>query len=502
MKTRIAIELFAFLPDKSDETIFALVCENTKHCSYLNQLPTKLTEAGFTGAAKEKKLMTKGNKVVVALGAGSSLENSDLNAFRRAVGKTIAEAKDQNLTDICVEIFPTDYSDIHYLTYVFAETMTLSLYSFEHHYSNQVFPQKRALTVEKVKLFINGAEKQIETLKKQVSKGMERGQSLNFARYLSDLPSNQLRPKDLSLFTQEKFLELKYSSSTIFDRTELEKQGFGGLIAVGKGSIYDPCLAIFDYNPPNAKETIVLIGKGVTFDTGGYSIKPKKFHDDMKYDMCGAANVFSAAYIAAKEEIPLRVICMLACVENTIGDHAQRPSDVYKAWNGKLVDVYNTDAEGRLILADVIAYAASFEPKMIIDIATLTGGASQIASNMAGILCVNQDSLIPLVKNASAYAGEKFVHLEILPEATESIKGTVSDYTNMNNKWSEGAATMHAAAFLQEFVPENVKWIHLDIASMAYQGRENGYLSQNGATSFGSRTIINILEKIAENNFN
>jgi leucyl aminopeptidase len=497
MKTRIAIELFSSLPDKSD-TIFSLVCENIEHTTHLNDFPTKLKETGFTGSAKEKKLITKGNKVIVALGAGSSLHNSDLSGFRRAIGKTISEAKDQNLSDLCIEIYPTINSDLEYISFVFAETVTLSLYSFEHIYSNQAFPQKRAIIIEEIKLFVHGAENQIENLKKQIARGIERGQSLNFARYLSDLPSNQLRPRDLSLLTQEKFSELKHINTTILGKTELEKQGFGGIIAVGKGSIYEPCLAIFDYNPPNAKETIVIIGKGVTFDTGGYSIKPKKHHNEMKYDMCGAANVFSAAFIAAKEETPLRIVCMLACVENAIGDHAQRPSDVYKAWNGKLVDVYNTDAEGRLILADVIAYAASFTPKMIIDMATLTGGASQIASNMAAILCVNQESLIPIVKNAAALAGEKFIHLEILPEATESIKGTVSDYTNMNNKWSDGAATMHAAAFLQEFVPKNVEWIHLDIASMAYNGRENGYLPSNGATSFGSRTIVNILKSIAE----
>ncbi|APJ03808.1 M17 family metallopeptidase [Silvanigrella aquatica] len=497
MKTRIAIELFETLPEKVD-TLFSLICENSLHSPCLTDLPARLKEIGFTGTAQEKKLISQSNKVIVAIGAGSTLKNTELSGFRKAIGKTISEAKDQNLTQICVEIYPTEHSDLEYISYVFAETVTLALYSFEHNYSNQVFPQKKAHSVEEIKLFISGSATVHEKLKENITKGMARGQSLNFARYLSDLPSNQLRPKDLSLLTQEKFSELKHTSSTILDKIELEKQGFGGIIAVGKGSIYDPYLAIFDYNPPDAKETIVLIGKGVTFDTGGYSIKPKKFHDEMKYDMCGAANIFSAAYIAAKEEMPLRIICMLACVENSIGDYAQRPSDVYKAWNGKLVDVYNTDAEGRLILADVIAYSASFAPKMIIDLATLTGGSSQIASNMAAILCVNQESLVPLVKNAAALAGEKYVHLEILPEATESIKGTVSDYTNMNNKWQEGAATMHAAAFLQEFVPPESQWIHLDIASMAYGGRDNSYLSTTGATSFGARTIVHILKKIAE----
>ncbi|KAB8040646.1 hypothetical protein GCL60_01620 [Silvanigrella paludirubra] len=499
MKTKINIELLPCLPNHK-ESYFSLIAENAFDPSNITKFASDLKEEGFLGTSKEKKIFTSNNKIIIAYGTDSTNDNLNLSGFRKAIGKVISEAKDQNLSSINVEIYPTQNSDIEYISFVFAETVTLALYSFEHIYSNQIFPQKRPICVEEIKLFIQNTNQNLESLSKNISNGIDRGQSLNFARYLSDLPSNQLRPKDLSLLTKEKFTQLKHTNSTILDKIELEKQGFGGIIAVGKGSIYEPHLAIFEYNPPSAKDTIVLIGKGVTFDTGGYSIKSKKHHNEMKYDMCGAANVFSAAYIAAKEEFPIRIVCMLACVENTIGDYAQRPSDVYKAWNGKLVDVYNTDAEGRLILADVIAFAASFSPKIIIDIATLTGGASQIASNMAGILCVNNDSLISDVKKAGALAGEKFINLEILPEATENIKGTVSDYTNMNNKWNDGAATMHAAAFLKEFVPQNVDWIHMDIASMSYNGRNNGYLSSEGANSFGSRTIVNLLKKYSELN--
>lgn len=497
MRTKINIELLPCLPNQR-QTIFSLIAENAIDDYKKNDFFINLYEEKFIGTAKEKKIFTNNNKIIIAIGAGSTIENLDLSGFRAAIGKIISEAKDQNISSLFIEIYPTINSDLNYISFVFAETITLSLYSFEHIYSNQTFPQKITTNVEDIKLFIHNSDAYSESVKRNIKNGIDRGQSLNFARYLSDLPSNQLRPKDLVILTKEEFSQLKYTNTTIFDKLDLEKQGFGGIIAVGKGSIYDPYLVIFDYNPPNAKETIVLIGKGVTFDTGGYSIKSKKHHNEMKYDMCGAANVFSAAYIAAKEELPLRIICMLACVENTIGDYAQRPSDVYKAWNGKLVDVYNTDAEGRLILADVIAFAASYSPKMIIDIATLTGGASQIASNMAGILCVNNDSLISIVKKAGALVGEKFIHLEILPEATENIKGSVSDYTNMNNKWNDGATTMHAAAFLQEFVPKNVDWIHMDIASVSHNGRENGYLTSVGATSFGSRTIVNILKTISE----
>ncbi|KAB8033439.1 M17 family metallopeptidase [Fluviispira multicolorata] len=497
MQTRITIDLMQKIPQNC-ETIFSIFCENNEYFKESEKLLDKFKESHFLGKSGDKKTLSQDNQIIIAIGAGSSANNANLFGFRKAIGKIISEAKEQNLQNIFVDIFLSESSDLNYIAYVFAETAALALYSFEHIYSNQSFPQKKMISVENIKLKFSSHKFEQKTILSAIEKGIHRGQSLNYARYLSDLPSNQLRPKDLVTLASEQLLKFKNIQTTLLNKSELEKQGFGGIIAVGKGSIHEPYLAIFDYNPPNAKETVVVIGKGVTFDTGGYSIKGKKHHNEMKYDMSGAANVFSAAYIAAKEDIPIRIISMIVCVENTIGDHAQRPSDVYKAWNGKLVDVFNTDAEGRLILADAIAFSASFAPKLIIDIATLTGGATQIAGNLAAIVCSNNDQMIEKVKEASALAGEKFVHLEILPEATENIKGTVSDFTNMNNKWSEGAATMHAAAFLQAFVPQNTDWLHLDIANVSENSRDNGYLATNCSSAYGARTIVNIIENLAK----
>ncbi|WP_186644574.1 M17 family metallopeptidase [Fluviispira vulneris] len=498
MKTRVTIDLLNKIPVNC-ETVFNIFCEDSNSDIDFGKIIEKYKEAHFIGKVGDKKTLSQDNQTYISFGAGSTAKNDNLSGFRKAIGKVISEAKEQNLHEIIVEIIPSRNTDINYIAYVFAETVTLALYSFEHIYSNQSFPQKKMISVENIKLKFSLKNIEQETILNSIAKGINRGQSLNFARYLSDLPANQLRPKDLVTLTSEQLSKFKNIQTTLLDKSELEKQGFGGIIAVGKGSVHEPYLAIFDYNPPNAKKTVVVIGKGVTFDTGGYSIKGKKHHNEMKYDMSGAANVFSAAYTAAAEEIPIRVISMIVCVENAIGDHAQRPSDVYKAWNGKLVDVFNTDAEGRLILADAIAFSASFAPSLIVDIATLTGGASQIAGNLAAILCSNNEQMIGQVKEASALAGEKFVHLEILPEAIENIKGTVSDFTNMNNKWSEGAATMHAAAFLQAFVPNNTDWVHFDIANVSENSKDNGYLAPNSSAAYGARTIVNLLEKLAEN---
>jgi leucyl aminopeptidase len=325
-----------------------------------------------------------------------------------------------------------------------------------------------------------------------INEGLRRGRAFNFARYLGDLPGNVLTPQALA---QEAGERLKnYGTVKIFNEKELVAQEFGGLLAVAQGSKNRPQLVTFESTCRNPQKSVVLIGKGITFDTGGYSVKGKQHHNEMKYDMCGAANTIAALEVLAPLLPNTRLIGILPLAENMISDEAQRPGDVYRAHNGKLIEVYNTDAEGRLILADALSYAGSFQPDLIIDIATLTGGTAQIAGNLAAIMCTNDDTLIPLVRAAGRRAGEKFIHLEIVEDAIEDMKSDVADYTNMHNKWSAGAPTMYAAAFLKEFVPAKTRWIHLDIANMAWCGRNASYLRGRGATGFGARTLVNITQ--------
>lgn len=329
------------------------------------------------------------------------------------------------------------------------------------------------------------------TLTAALTRGLARAQACNFARYLGDLPANALTPDTLASAASKRLEGL--ATVSILDEHALAAQGFGGLIAVGKGSNNPPRLVVAEVTPTLANlpgKTIVLVGKGVTFDTGGYSIKGKAHHNEMKYDMCGAANVIAALEILAYEKPPVRIVAILACVENMVSANAQRPGDVYRAWNGKTIEVYNTDAEGRLVLADALAFAQTFKPSAIADVATLTGGATQIAGNMAGIVCTSLEASVEPLRKAALRAGERFIHLEILPEAITDMKSQCADYTNMHSKWASGAPTMYAAAFLKEFVPQGVPWVHLDIANVAWNARETGYLPTQGATSYGARTLV------------
>lgn len=415
-----------------------------------------------------------------------------LNQMRKAVGTMLSDAEACSQRDITLfwNLTISDKSPLpaETLLETFAETLILSSYV-----ARPVAP----LDTLTVQLLL--PESLPETLTAAridaaLAEGMRRGRAINQARYWGDLPANTLTPQQLAQHLNEKLSALG-RVNTLTER-ELEKEGFGGLLAVGQGSNNHPRLVVFEATTQKSEMTVVLIGKGITFDTGGYSIKGKQHHNEMKYDMCGAANVAAAIEILAPQMTNVRLVGLMPLAENMVSADAQRPGDVYRAHNGKTVEVYNTDAEGRLILADVLSYAAQFNPDVIIDIATLTGGTAHIAGNMAGVLCTNDDSRLPALKNAAREAGEQFVHLEILEEALEDLKSDVADLTNMHNRWSTQAPTMYAAAFLREFVPQNAFWVHLDIASVAWSGRSSAYLRGRGATAFGTRTLVNMVRTL------
>lgn len=417
-----------------------------------------------------------------------------LNNLRKAVGNLVSDSDACGNRDIVIywDLTPEAVSvvPIDTLLTTFSETLELSCYSAKTAETNNDIVVNLVLP----NTLIN--EIPAEVIENALDEGIRRGQSLNYARYLGDLPANVLTPQGFAGLIEERLANVGHV--TTLSERELQSQGFGGLLAVGQGSNNRPRLVLFESGPESAHKTVVIIGKGITFDTGGYSVKGKQHHNEMKYDMCGAANVIAALEILAPQFPQVRLIGILPLAENMISADAQRPGDVYKAHNGKTVEVYNTDAEGRLLLADALSYAGQFNPDVIIDVATLTGGTTQIAGNMAGILCTNDESKLPMLKAATREAGEKFVHLEILEEAREDLSSDVADFTNMHNKWSSGAPTMYAAAFLKEFVPQNSFWIHLDIANMAWSARSNAYLKGRGATSFGARSLINIVKTICD----
>ncbi len=316
-------------------------------------------------------------------------------------------------------------------------------------------------------------------------------ESLRWARDLGNTPSNDLGPGD---FAREAGVAARRVGVPlrVLDRRQIEKEGMGGVLAVGSGSARPPVFLIGDHRPPRgsrSRGTVVLVGKGITFDSGGISIKPAASMGEMKYDMMGAATVFACLFAAKRIDLPVRVVALAPLAENLPSGTACRPGDILRMRNGKTVEVDNTDAEGRLVLADALSYAENFRPDVIVDVATLTGAVLvALGHECAGLMTPDNDLARDLVE-AGEETGERLWRLPVWQDYRANLK---SEWADMKNTGGRNAGTINAAVFLQEFVPPGVKWAHLDVAGVAHLEKEHaGY--DAGATGFGVALILEFL---------
>jgi leucyl aminopeptidase len=287
----------------------------------------------------------------------------------------------------------------------------------------------------------------------------------NYARMLGNEPPNVLTPNVLAQHARE--LALKYGlSCEILDRERMTQLGFGALLGVAMGSAEPPVLIVLRYTPENSSSTanVGLIGKAVTFDSGGISIKPAEGMEQMKYDMMGGATVLGAMQAIAQLNPPVAVTAVVASVENMLGGRAQRPSDIVKTLSGKTVEVLNTDAEGRMILADALTYATQIGCTHLIDAATLTGAVVVALGHTYTGVFSNDDVLRERWMTAAAGEGERMWHMPVDDDFKERLKGSFADLQNIGGRY--GGASI-AANFLQEFVGAT-PWVHLDIAGTAW----------------------------------
>ena len=284
---------------------------------------------------------------------------------------------------------------------------------------------------------------------------------------------------------------------TVFSKNELEKKGFGGITAVGKGSKNEPKLIVLEHNGRRSNEKpIVLVGKAVTFDTGGISLKPGEKMDEMKFDKCGGCTVLGIMKAVSELKLPVNVVGIIPSVENMPGGESYRPGDIIKLYNGKTAEILNTDAEGRLILADALAYGEKhYSPKAIIDFATLTGACIvALGTNVAAVVS-NNERLTQKIKESSKRTTEEVWELPLKDDYMDMIKSDVADMKNIGI--GRAAGTITAAAFLRNAI-EKTPWTHIDIAGVAWtQGATKSKpYNPKGATGFGVRLILDYLQKI------
>jgi leucyl aminopeptidase len=318
--------------------------------------------------------------------------------------------------------------------------------------------------------------------------GQVRAAATNLARDLSNEPANALHPADLAAAAR-KLLAGKGVTVKVKNEKELAREGFGGIIGVGQGAEHPPRLIELRYAPKGASGQVVLVGKGITFDSGGLSLKPADSMKTMKTDMSGAAAVLATMSVLAELDVKVAVTGYLASAENMPSGRATRPGDVLTMKNGKTVEVLNTDAEGRLVMADALALGAAAKPDAIIDVATLTGACAVALGNRYTGLMANDEALAAELLAAAAEAGEPTWRLPLPPEYRKDIESDLADLKNVGDRYG---GALFAGLFLQEFVDDR-PWAHLDIAGPARAEADDGYLTK-GSTGVTVRTLLTWLK--------
>jgi len=329
----------------------------------------------------------------------------------------------------------------------------------------------------------------VTELKSQLKESENVSDAVHFARRLGDLPGNMMTPSILAknasiLAKNAESIKSPALKVTVWNKARIKKEKMGGLLGVSLGSAEEPKFIIMEYKPKGlkAKSTpTVLVGKGLTFDAGGISIKPSAKMDEMRYDMCGGAAVIGAMKLICDMKLKAHVIALVPSTENLLGASAVKPGDVLTARNGKTIEVLNTDAEGRLILADALAYASELGAKEILSTATLTGAMVVALGNSHTGFFTRDDKLAKKIDETSKISGENLWRMPLTDDHVSDMQGSYADLSNLASFRGAGSAT--AAAFLEQFVSKDVPYAHLDIAGTAWNAaKRKSYHASNGAT--------------------
>lgn len=428
------------------------------------------------GALPAKRVLLQG------LGKRSALTADRL---RQAAAQAAQKARELKLTGYASDLPTGDTIAPETAAQAVAEGAQLGLYRYLRYKTTGKEAESPAL--DTLTLLVDG---DAEAASRGAATGEAIARGVAFARDLANGPPNDVTPTYLGQQAEELGARLGLKV-TVFGLDELREQGFGGLLAVAQGSAQPPRFIVMEYGQAaEGTPTVVLVGKGITFDTGGISIKPAEKMDDMKMDMGGAAAVFGAMHAVGEIKPPLHVVALISSAENMPSGTAYRPGDIITTLSGKTVEVLNTDAEGRIVLADALHYAQRYNPQGVVDLATLTGAIMVALGPHAMGAMGNNAGLMARVLRAGEASGERAWELPLWDEYREMVRSEIADVRNTGGSRFGGAIT--GAAFLDAFVGE-MPWVHLDIAGTAWtESRPKAYHSR-GATGIGVRLLVQML---------
>ncbi|MGB8168796.1 MAG: leucyl aminopeptidase [Chthoniobacteraceae bacterium] len=433
----------------------------------------RVSEKEFS--AKPNALLHHSHEATLYVGLG---ERGRVKAatLRSAAGASTMALKKIGRTHLAVEL--TAWPQF---TDAVVEGIVLADYRFDR------FASKRNEPIENVSVQVPAGD--LAAAKRAGQRALVIAEAANAIREIGNLPGNVLYPESLAARAVKLAGKAKLKVS-ILDETKLRERGFGGLLAVGQGSGRGPRFIILEHRGgPKSQRPIALVGKAITFDTGGISIKPAANMEDMIFDKCGGMAVLGAMTAISRLKVKRNVVGLIASAENMPGGNAYRPGDIVTTYDGKHIEIINTDAEGRVVLADAIAYARrDCRAAAIVDLATLTGACVVALGEYAAGLFSSDDPLRDRLLAASETTGEKLWPLPLFSEHDDQIKSDVALIKNTGGRWG-GAST--AAAFLKTFA-EDTPWAHLDIAPVAHLGRDRTDLAR-GATGFGVRTLVELI---------
>ena len=403
--------------------------------------------------------------LLVGMGKGAKVHSKD---YREAVCAAVAAVQDTGAAEACLYLagIPVSGHDVAWKARQLAQTASDAMYRFDKMKSNKPNPRPLARIVAGVE-----SRRDARGVELGLAQGRAIGAGMALARDLGNLPANVCTPSYLA----EKAMKLGKRwklGVEVLERADMEKLGMGALLSVASGSREPPKFIVIRYHGAGKKDRpVVLVGKGITFDTGGISLKPGAEMDEMKFDMCGAASVLGTLRVAAEMKLNLNVVGLIPTTENMPGGAASKPGDIVTSMSGQTIEILNTDAEGRLILCDALTYAERFEPQAVVDIATLTGACIIALGHVCSGLYANRPALARELLAAGDQAWDRAWQMPLWDDYHEQLKSNFADVANIGGR---PAGSVTAACFLSRFAT-NYDWAHLDIAGTAWRsGKEKG----------------------------
>ncbi|MEU3478804.1 MULTISPECIES: leucyl aminopeptidase [Streptomyces] len=429
--------------------------------------------------------------VVLAVGLGTAPEDGEsfgAEVLRRAAGTAARTLTGSKKAAFALPISSADDAA------AVAEGALLGAYAYNAYKAAPDAKADKDAKKPLAEVALLGAKPRDKAYKAAAERAQAVAEEMNRARDLINMPPNDLYPESFAAIVAAAGKEhgLKVQ---VLDEKALDKGGYGGILGVGKGAVRGPRLVRVAYTHPKAEKTLALVGKGITYDSGGISLKPAGHNETMKCDMSGAAAVFAAVVAASRIGLAVNVTGWLALAENMPSGSATRPGDVLRMYSGKTVEVLNTDAEGRLVLADALTKASEEHPDAIIDVATLTGAMVLALGDRTFGIMANDDDYRTAIHEAAEEVGEQSWPMPLPADLRKSMDSPTADMANMGVRMGGGLV---AGLFLQEFVGEGITWAHLDIAGPAFhEGAPYGY-TPKGGTGSSVRTLVRLAELTAD----